>query len=70
MGIRELLDDLAQGELEPEIEVESLGADHDQSFDVLLLGDSSYFVQLHILELLPLSMVSVLVEIYLDRIDR
>lgn len=69
VGIRELLDTLTGDEPDDSF-VEAAETDRSQSFDLLLYGDASCFVQPHVLESPPMGMVSALVEIYLHRVDQ
>lgn len=69
VGIRELLDELTSDEPNDPI-METPQTDRIQSFDVLLYGDASCFVQPHVLKPPPSMMVSALVDIYLYRIDQ
>ncbi|KUJ08351.1 uncharacterized protein LY89DRAFT_725234 [Mollisia scopiformis] len=68
VGIRELLDDLVDDELnQPKPDVTE--GIQSRTFDILMHGDASCFVQAHILESPPRNVVSALLDVYLSRID-
>jgi hypothetical protein len=69
VGIRELLDNLT-GDEPDDAPFESVDADQNQGFDLLLYSDTSCFVQPHVLEPPTVSIMSTLLEIYLHRVDK
>jgi hypothetical protein len=71
IGIRDLVDSLAGDDSynRPVETKETTESGQTQRFDVLLYGDASCFVQPHVLESPPDTIVSKLVDIYLQRVD-
>jgi len=71
IGIRDLVDSLAGDDFyDPPVEAsEAAENEQIQRFDVLMYGDSSCFVQPQVLETPPDTIVSKLLDVYLQRVD-